>query len=203
MFTVELCLRLPVVGTCNEVVTLEHRRNRFEQDVKVSRKRYPLQVFKVELDATTPVDAVAPKDLRPPRDPGANEEAPPLPLVILLDLVCEPWAGSHEAHVTAKDAEQLGNFVETQTPDEATYSGDSSIVSLDQNARSVCFSPNDHRSELAEFKRSPLVTNPHLPIKNWSARVDPNSDGDGKNNRRQDNQNQRTHRDPITLNQSN
>ena len=71
------------------VLRAEEHRDRAHEDLQVEPQRAVLDVPDVELDPLRPAERVAPADLRPAGDAGADREAAALERRVLVDLVAE------------------------------------------------------------------------------------------------------------------
>src|SRR5262245_30592264 len=108
--------------------SLEHRRDRPEQDLEVEPHRPAVDVGEIELDPPVEVLLAPSLHLPQPGDAGLHRQPAAMPQVVALDLPRERWSGSDEAHLAADDVPQLRQLVEARRAQDPAGPGQPRIV---------------------------------------------------------------------------
>src|SRR5271165_3582901 len=81
----------------------------------------------VQQDAFPPAELRSAVDLAPASQPGPNIEPAKLIRRVLCNLLGNRWPRSDDRHISAQHVNQLGQFINLETPNPATDRGNSEM----------------------------------------------------------------------------
>src|SRR6266542_4255722 len=94
----------------------EHHRNRAKQDFEIEPERPVVNVFKIETDPILELDdLIAAADLPQAAEPRFDTESPAVGQIVeASDFVHGQGPGTHEAHLTAQNVDQLRKLINAE-----------------------------------------------------------------------------------------
>jgi hypothetical protein len=144
----------------------------------------------IEGQAIVPGQVRAPVDLRPAGDAGQHCVTPPLFHRVARDVSHQQRPRTDEAHLAAKDVDELRQLVETGPADEPGEPGNRRAGRHLNAAASVRPTATGrvahlHRPELQDREGHAVATRSDLAEDDWSAHAEPDAEGDPGQNRRE------------------
>src|SRR5665647_8902 len=181
----------------------DHRAGRLPHDVQVALQRPGLHVLQVEAHHVVEREVTAPADLPEPRDARQHDVPPPVQFFHELTVAQRQRARPDKAHVALEHAEELGQLVEAQTPQDAADAGDPRIVThFEQRAvglvellQRALGLPGvmDHGAKLVEVEGPLTDADALVNEEHRSVRRHLDQGGDDEEQRTQDDQQKRRH----------
>src|SRR6185503_2913051 len=131
---------------------------------------------------------VSGSNLAEPGDSGAGRETIGVARHERLELgdeVTPLGAGTHEAHLSANDVPELGDFVEVRRAQDSSNGRRARIAFGGPHRPRALFGVDLHRSKLEDLKRSPPAAQPFLPKQDRTATFQLDDQRDYENDRKQ------------------
>lgn len=158
----------------------EDFQNGAEEDLQIKAEAQMIHIPVVEADAFMPLDVLAPMDLGPAGDPGADIEHVELLRGILVDgpgMIGQGRARADEAHVALQDIGALGELIDGGSANDLSDLRDTGVALAAVDAGAGMLGIHDHRAELIDIEFFRLIAEAALTEDHGLARFEINRQG--------------------------